>query len=156
MCKAEQQRFRDSITNANKALKGLDPKSKEAKALQKTLNKLGEEGKGDIKINFGDAGTTRGEANLGHTVGHNITINYDAVDSVAKAYKLNPSQAAALDAGLTTHEGTHAFNPGVFGFTGGHFEHPAYYTESVTYQGLQNTDRVFGLWDRDGSKTRAR
>jgi RHS repeat-associated protein len=59
-CKAEQQRFRDSIAKAQQGLKGLDPNSKEAKALQKTLNKLGEEGKGNIKINFGDAGKTDG------------------------------------------------------------------------------------------------
>jgi hypothetical protein len=37
-------------------LKNLDPKSDEAKALKKALDKLGEEGKGDITINFGDAG----------------------------------------------------------------------------------------------------
>ena len=40
-CLAQEQRFRDSIAKAQEALKGLDPNSKEAKALQKTLNKLG-------------------------------------------------------------------------------------------------------------------
>lgn len=146
-CKADQQRFRDSITEAQKALKGLDPKSKEAKALRGALKKLGEEGKGDIKINFGDAGKTDGRPNLGLTVGHNITINYDAVDSTAKGANLNKSESAALDAGVTTHEGTHALGNGLFGLFQGHFEHPAYYTESVTYQGLHNTDRAFGLWN---------
>ena len=28
-----------------------------------------------------------------------------------------------------------------------HFEHPAYYTESVTYEGLHATDRVENLWN---------
>ncbi len=147
-CKADQQRFRDSIDKAKEALKGLDPKSKEAKELSKTIKKLGEEGKGNIKINFGDAGKTDGQSNLGRTVGNSITINYDAVDSVAKGFGLNASEASALDAGVTTHEGTHAGGaPSVLGFVGMHGEHAAYFTESVTYQGLHNTDRPFNLWN---------
>lgn len=147
-CKAEQQRFRDSITKAQDALKGLDPKSKEAKALQKTLNKLGEEGKGNVKINFGDAGKTNGQPNLGRTVGNNITINYDAVDAVKSGYNLNQSESEALDAGVTTHEGTHAGGgPSILGFVGMHGEHAAYFTESGTYEGLHNTDRPFQLWN---------
>ncbi|HZT68779.1 MAG TPA: RHS repeat-associated core domain-containing protein, partial [Terriglobia bacterium] len=148
-CKAEQQRFRDSITKAQEALKGLDPNSKEAKQLQKTLTKLGEEGKGNIKINFGDAGVDKnGNPNLGRTVGNNITINYDAVDSVKSGWNLNPSESAALDAGVTTHEGTHAGGgPSVLSFLGMHGEHAAYFTESVTYEGLHNNDRPFQLWN---------
>jgi RHS repeat-associated protein len=147
-CKAEQQRFRDSITKAREALKGLDPNSKEAKALQKTLNKLGEEGKGNIKINFGDAGSTDGRPNLGRTLGNSITINYDAVDSVKSGLSLNQSESEALDAGVTTHEGAHAGRgPSIFGFVGMHGEHAAYFNESVTYQGLHNTDRPFQLWN---------
>ncbi|HET9182944.1 MAG TPA: RHS repeat-associated core domain-containing protein [Candidatus Angelobacter sp.] len=147
-CKADQQRFRDSITKAQDALKNLDPKSKEAKELQKTLNKLGEEGKGNIKINFGDAGKTNGVSNLGRTVGNSITINYDAVDSVKSDYHLNASEASALDAGVTTHEGTHAGSgPSILGFVGMRGEHAAYFTESVTYEGLHNTDRPFQLWN---------
>jgi hypothetical protein len=146
-CKADQQRFRDSITKAREALENLDPDSKEAKELRKTLDKLGDEGKGNIKINFGDAGKTDGAPNLGKTLGNNITINYEVVDSVAKAANLNSNEKSALDAGVTTHEGTHAFGAGLFGFTQGHFEHPAYYVESVTYEGLHNTDRVYGLWN---------
>jgi hypothetical protein len=120
-CKAEQQRYRDSIAKANEALKGLDPKSKEAKALQKTLNKLGAEGTGNIKINFGDAGSTNGLSNLGRTVGNSITINYDAVDSVKSDFSLNQSESEALDAGVTTHEGTHAGGgPSILGFLGMH------------------------------------
>src|SRR5205085_5936893 len=37
-CKAEQQRFRDSITKAKESLKNLDPNSKEAKQLKKTID----------------------------------------------------------------------------------------------------------------------
>jgi RHS repeat-associated protein len=146
-CTVARQRYRDSIVEANEALQGLDPKSNEAKALQKTLNKLGKEGEGDIKINFGYAGSTDAGPNLGKTLGHNITINYDAVDSEAKDFKLNPSEAAALDAGVTTHEGTHALGNGLLGLFQGHFEHPAYYTESVTYEGLHNTDKAANLWN---------
>jgi len=147
-CKAEQQRFRDSIAKAQEALKGLDPNSKEAKRLQKILDKLGAEGSGNVKINFGDAGKTDGEPNLGRTVGNSITINYDAVDGVKNGSKLNASEAAALDAGVTTHEGAHAGGgPSILGFLGMHGEHAAYLTESVTYQGLHNTDRPFLLWN---------
>jgi len=143
-CKAEQQRFRDSIAKAKDALAGLDPKSKEAKALQKTLDKLGDENTGNIKINFGEAG----KGNLGITKGNSITINYDAVDKEAKDFHLNASESAALDAGVTTHEGTHAGpGAGVLGFLGMQGEHAAYFTESVTYQGLHNTDRTENLWN---------
>ena len=147
-CKAEQQRFRDSIAKAQEALKGLDPNSKEAKALQKTLNKLGEEGKGNININFGDAGKTDGQPNLGRAVGNNITINYNAVDAIKNGFNLNQSESEALDAGVTTHEGTHAGGgPSFLGFAGMHGDHAAYFTESGTYEGLHNTDRPFQLWN---------
>jgi RHS repeat-associated protein len=151
-CEAWRQRFKNSIAKAEEALKGLDPKSKEAKALRSTLKKLGKEGKGDVNINFGYAGETDGRPNLGITALHDITINYDAVDSVTKEKNLNASEAAALDAGVTTHEGTHALGNGIRGWFQGHFEKPAYYTESVTYQGLHNTDRPFGLWDESWAK----
>jgi len=148
-CLAQEQRFRDSIAKAQEALKGLDPNSKEAKALQKTLNKLGDEDEGNIKINFGDAGSDKnGNANLGRTVGNTITINYDAVDSQAKPFGLNASESAALDAGVTTHEGAHAGGrPSVLGLISMHYEHTAYFNESVTYQGLHNNDRIFLLWN---------
>jgi len=152
-CKAEQQGFRDSLAKAKDALAGLDPKSKEAKAIQKTIDKLGDEGKGNININFGDAGKTDGQPNLGRTVGNIITINYDAVDSVEKGWTMNASESAALDAGVTTHEGTNAGGgPSVLGFVGMRGEQAAYYTESVTYQGLHNTDRPFALWNESGLK----
>jgi RHS repeat-associated protein len=147
-CLAQEQRFRDSIAKAKEALKGLDPKSKEAKALQKTLNKLDDEDEGNIKIHFGDAGKTDGQPNLGRTVGNSITINYDAVDSVKSGFNLNQSESEALDAGVTTHEGAHAGGgPSILGFLGMHGEHAAYFNESVTYQGLHNTDRTLNLWN---------
>ena len=42
-CLLEEQRFRDSVAKAREALEGLDPKSKEAKELKATLDKLGDE-----------------------------------------------------------------------------------------------------------------
>jgi hypothetical protein len=41
-------------------------------------------------------------------VGKKVTLNYDALDAQEKAFNLNPSETQALDAGLSTHEGTHA------------------------------------------------
>ena len=147
-CKAEQQRFRDSIANLKKAAEGLKEGSKERKKIEGVLGKLGEEGKGNIKINFGDAGTTNGLPNLGKTVGNSITLNYDAADSVKSDYHLNASDSSALDAGLTGHEGTHAGGgPSVFGFLGMHGEKSAYTNESIIYQGLHNTDRPTLLWN---------
>jgi RHS repeat-associated protein len=147
-CKAEQQRFRDSLANLKKAASQLEEGSKGRKKLDKVIKKLGEEGKGNIKINFGDAGTTAGVPNAGSTVGNNITINYAAVDTVTSGWSLNASEAAALDAGITGHEGTHAGGgPSVLGFVGMRGEHAALWNESLVYQGLHNTDRPFQLWN---------
>ena len=147
-CLADEQRFRDSITKAKESLKNLDPKSDAAKALKATLDKLGDEDDGNIKVNFGDAGKGKEGPNLGRTIGNSITINYDAVDSVKKDFGLNASEGAALDAGVTTHEGTHAGSgPSILGFVGMHGEHAAYFTESVTYQGFHNNDRPFRFWN---------
>ena len=55
-CKAEQQRFRNSVTNLKKAASQLEAGSKERKELDKVVKKLGDEGKGNNNINFGDAG----------------------------------------------------------------------------------------------------
>jgi RHS repeat-associated protein len=147
-CLADEQRFRDSIAKAKEALNGLDPKSDQAKALKATLDKLGDEDDGNIKINFGDAGKTNGEPNLGRTIGNSITINYDEADKAARSFNLNASEKAALDAGVTTHEGTHAGGgPSILGFVGMRGEHAAYFTESATYQGLHNNDKPFQLWN---------
>jgi hypothetical protein len=90
---------------------------------------------------------------LGKALGNRITINYDAVDSVKKDFNLNQSESEALDAGVTTHEGAHVGNaPTIFSFAGMHGDHAAYFTESVTYQGLQNNDRPFGLWNESWLK----
>src|SRR6267154_4538174 len=147
-CIEQEQRSRDSIAKPREPLKGLDPNSNEAKKLKKTLDKLGDEDDGNIKINFGDAGKTDGLPNLGKTNGNNITINYGAVDNQAKNFNLNASERAALDAGVTTHEGAHAgAGKGPFAILGMHGEHAAYFNESVTYQGLHNTDRTANLWN---------
>jgi hypothetical protein len=75
------------------------------------------------------------------------------VDSVEKGFSLSASEGAALDAGVTTHEGTHAGGgPSILGFLGMQGEHAAYFTESVTYQGLHDTDRPFALWDESWLK----
>jgi RHS repeat-associated protein len=158
-CAADRDRFRTSVKNATEALKGLDPKSNEAKALKATLDKIGDDPdsvknpKGSARVNFGYAGETDGRPNLGLTFGKDITINYEATDNFEK--NMTASEASALDAGLTAHEGTHVIGPGLFGVLKGHFEHPAYYVESVTYQGLHNTDRGFGLWN-ESWRTRQR
>ncbi len=155
-CAADRDRFRTSVKNATEALKGLDPKSNEAKALKATLDKIGDDPdsvknpKGSARVNFGYAGETDGRPNLGLTFGKDITINYEATDNFEK--NMTASEASALDAGLTAHEGTHVIGPGLFGVLKGHFEHPAYYVESVTYQGLHNTDRGFGLWNESWRK----
>jgi hypothetical protein len=148
-CQEKKQRFKDSIDSLKKAAAALPEGSDERKRIEKVISKLGDEGKGNIKINFGDAGKTDGKPNLGLTVGNNITINYDAVDQVKSEYKLNQSESSALDAGVTGHEGTHAGGGWwLFGFVGMHGEHAAFWNESITYQGLHNTDRVFQLWNQ--------
>jgi RHS repeat-associated protein len=152
-CKEQQQRFRDSLDNLKKAAGELKEGSKERKELEKTIKKIGEEGKGNIKVNFGDAGSTNGIPNAGLTVGNSITINYAAVDSVKGDYNLNASESAALDAGVTAHEGTHAGGgPSILGFIGMRGEHAAYWNESATYQGLHNTDKPFQLWNESWGK----
>jgi hypothetical protein len=59
----------------------------------------------------------------------------------------------SLDAGVTTHEGTHAGSgPGLLGFVGMRGEHAAYLGESITYQGLHNNDIPFKLWNESWLK----
>ena len=136
------------MANLKKAASQLEEGSKGRKKLDKVIKKLGDEGKGNIKINFGDAGSTNGIPNAGLTVGNNITINYAAVDSVKTGWSLNASESSALDAGVTGHESTHAGGGlSVLGFVGMRGEHAAYWNESLIYQGLHNTDRPFQLWN---------
>jgi RHS repeat-associated protein len=147
-CEADKQRFRDSLKKLKDAAAGLPENSDEKKKLDKLIKKIGEEGKWDIKVGFGDAGTTNGQPNLGRTVGNTITINYTVVNHIDYDFHLNESETAALDAGLTAHEGAHAGNaPGAISFLGMHGEHAGYFAESLTYQGLHNTDRPFQLWN---------
>jgi RHS repeat-associated protein len=147
-CKAERDRFRKALENTKKAAEGLEKGSKERKQLEKALKRIGEEGKGNVRIAFGDAGTTDGRPNLGLTVGNKITLNLNAVDQLSKDYQLNQSEAAALDAGLVAHEGEHAgAGPFIVSFLSMSRERTALFTESYTYQGLRNTDRIFNLWN---------
>ena len=149
-CDAMKDRFRTSVANMKKSALELKEGSKERKRLEEQIRKLGDEGKGNIRVNFGYAGKSASGPNMGLTFGNRMTINYASVDSVITGYNLNKSQAAAVDAGLTAHETTHAGSgPGIFGLFGMHGERPAYTNESITYQGLHNTDVVFGLWNEN-------
>lgn len=96
----------------------------------------------------GDAGRSDKGPNLGRALGNRITLNLDAVDQVKRDHRLNLSEGAALDAGLVAHEGEHAgAGPLLFSVLTMSRERKALFTESYTYQGLMNTDKVFGLWD---------
>ncbi len=146
-CEARRERFRASIENLKKSASELKEGSKERTRLEGEIKKLGDEGTGNIKIDFGYAGTSAAGPNLGLTIGNRITINYDAADKTKTAFNLNASEAAAADAGLTAHEVSHAGSGrGLFGLLGMHGEKAAYTNESITYQGLHNTDRVYNLW----------
>jgi RHS repeat-associated protein len=148
-CAGERQRFRDSITEAQKALTGLDPESKEAKKLKKTLDRIGEEGKGNIEVGFGDLGKDMdGSLILGLTQGNKITIDYGNIDRASNSFNLSEADKPVLDAGITVHEGAHSRTlPRFLGqfFMGG--ESSAYYNQSVMYQGLHYNDPVFKLWN---------
>ena len=147
-CETERQRFRDSLETLKAAASQLPDESR--KKLEKVIKKLGEEGEGRIKINFGDAGTSMGDPNLGVTLGNSVTINYAAVDALGSAWGLSASESTALDAGVTAHEATHAGGwPSVLALLRMRGEHAAYWNESLTYQGLQNTDRPFQLWNEN-------
>jgi hypothetical protein len=126
----------------------LDEGSKERKKLDGVIKKIGEEGKGSTRVAFGDAGSTDGRPNLGLTVGNKMTLNFAATTQLSKDWSMNSSESSALDAGLVGHEGTHLGTGGIFTeFVTMHGEHDAYYSESLTYQGLHNTDRPFGIWN---------
>src|SRR5206468_3499543 len=86
--------------------------------------------------------------NLGRTVGNKMTINYAAIDRTKNDFGLKISESLALDAGGVGHEGAHVGAGGFLTeFFTMHGEHTAYYSESLTYQGLHNTDRPTGLWN---------
>ena len=77
-----------------------------------------------------------------------MTINYAAIDRTKNDFGLNISESLALDAGGVGHEGAHVGAGGFLTeFFTMHGEHTAYYSESLTYQGLHNTDRPTGLWN---------
>ena len=153
-CHQQRQRFRDALAKLKEADKNLEPGSKEKKALDKILKRIGEEDKGDVKIAFGDAGSDKnGNANLGRTIGNTITINWSAVDNGTSNWGVTQALPIYVDAGLVGHEGGHL---SAFGFPGlslmEHTEASALYSESATYQGLSFTDVVTRLWDRSWAK----
>jgi RHS repeat-associated protein len=153
-CAGYQKRFNQSVDNLKKAAGQLDSHSKEGKQLNKIIKRLGEEGKGGPKINFGDAGKDKaGNSNLGVTIGNSITLNYQALDQTEKGFQLNAAQTTSLDTALTGHEGGHLSNVGFPGLSFiEHGERTALFSESATYQGLHNTDTVFKLWDESWAK----
>lgn len=96
----------------------------------------------------GDAGRSGKGPNLGRALGNRITLNLDAVDQVKRDHRLNPSEGAALDAGLVAHEGEHAgASMLLISLATMSGERKALFTESYTYQGLHTTDRVFMRWN---------
>ncbi|MFN8009046.1 MAG: RHS repeat-associated core domain-containing protein [Terriglobia bacterium] len=150
-CKADRDRFRAAYAELKKAASDLD--GSERKQLEKVIKRIGEEGKGSTRVAFGDAGSTDGLPNYGLTVGNKMTINLSAIDQTKKDFQLNPTETQALDAGVVGHEGAHLGTGGIFTeFLTMHGEHTAYYTESLTYQGLHNTDRPFNLWNESWLK----
>ena len=147
-CKAQRDRFRAAYDNLKKSASGLEEGSKERKQLEKVVKRIGDEGKGNTRIAFGDAG-----GNMGRTIGNTITINFESSDKVAKGFELNQSESAALDAAVVGHEGGHLGSsiPGISLLTE-HTEPTALYNESLVNQGLKNTDRVFQLWNESWAK----
>ena len=116
--------------------------------LEKVIKRIGEEGKDSTRVAFGYAGASDEGPNLGRTVGNKMTINYAAIDRTKNDFGLNISESLALDAGVVGHEGAHVGAGGFLTeFFTMHGEHTAYYSESLTYQGLHNTDRPTGLWN---------
>ena len=105
--------------------------------MENVLKRLGEEGKGNVSIAFGDAGTSDGQPNLRVTKGNRITLNFQAVDQLKQDFQLSPSEGRTLDTGFVAHEGEHA-GAGIFPFSilTMSRERTALFTESYTYQGL--------------------
>ena len=161
-CQGNRQRFRNALARLTKADADLEKGSTERKQLDKVLKRIGTEGKGDVKIDFGDAGQDKnGNPALGNTTGNTITINWNAesssVGAYANSYGLQGGAATdfmnAYDAGLVGHEGGHLSNSGVgpLQFLN-HLEGTALFSESSAYQGMNFTDRVYGLWNPSWAK----
>ena len=49
----------------------------------------------------------------GLTFGNKMTINFNAIDQTTTGFRLNPSEASALDAGVVGHEGAHLGRGGI-------------------------------------------
>jgi RHS repeat-associated protein len=140
-CKAERDRFRQSLENLKKAAEGLEKGSEERKAMEKVLSRYGEEGKGNLKVAFGDAG-----GNLAVAEGSTVTFDYDQIDKSASNSQMRTDD---LDTGVTGHEGEHfrilfgvVMTPPKLGT-----ERQALTVESFVFQGLGVKDTAFRLWD---------
>jgi len=148
-CEAYEQRFRNSIAGLEKSLGTYKAGSPEYGKIADALKKLGKEGEGPVKVNFGDAGhDANGRDYLGKTVGTNMILNYAAQDATFKNWGVKPGgeEAANYDSGLSGHEGTHIGKGFLIGLMRMKGENAAYYTEGLVYEGLHQTDRIYGLW----------
>jgi RHS repeat-associated protein len=102
-CQAEKDRFNTGIKKANALLKGMDPKSKEAKELSKALKALGSAGdKNGVTVAFGKT-VTGGDM---ETAGSHITVDFNAVDQSQLAAGKN-IDGVVDDAADEVHEGIH-------------------------------------------------
>ncbi len=105
-CDARKKRFTDAVNEGHKLLKGLDPKSKEAKAISKALNALGSENdKNGVKV---DLGPTKTGAPL-DTIGSHVEVNFAAVDEIQRQWNIamEPVDSLIDDAANELHEGYH-------------------------------------------------
>ena len=161
-CEQNRQKFRDAIANRTKAAGNLQEGSNERKQLDKTIKRIGDEGKGKGQVAFGDAGTdAKGNPNAGMALGNKITLNLDAVaelgSSWGRSLGYDAEQTASLTSdimtGLVGHEGGHLAASGLLGISlVMRTERTALYSESATYQGLHYTDLLYKLWNESWAK----
>jgi RHS repeat-associated protein len=108
-CAAEKQRFTDAVNKAKDLLKNMDPKSDQAKALDKALGALGTAGdKNGVTVGFGKT-STGGDL---ETVGLHITVDFNLHDAAQKAWRDagNTIDGVVDDASAEVHEGIHVAN----------------------------------------------
>jgi len=147
-CKEDRDRFREGFSNLKKAADGLMKGSKERKVLDKVIRRIGEEGKGNVRVAFDNLSE---EKALAITSGNKITVDFDGIDKELSERVVSPMEKAALEAGVVGHEGRHLG----FGIEGllSNFgltlsgERSSYYAQSYVSQGLKTTDRLYELWN---------
>jgi len=165
-CKDQQNRFLESLGQLRAAANALDKNSKERKALESALKKIGEkEGKGTT-VAFGFAGETNDRLHLGfaNPFTNTITFNLNAIDTytrtsaniadVANPRAFTADEAEGFFTAIVGHEGGHlAGNVPLLGRIGirNYFqsatERQALYTESAAYQGMRMDDPQGLLWN---------